>query len=183
MPNSTRIDVVRAVVDAGEARAALARTGGAGFELDRTVYYPYHWYRASGSAPRLLGRCALSVHCLVDACTGIASTADRFRCEPATVPAGAVIGAKQSRQRVVAAARRYVTHALGRGTRTLADFGVRLEHAGTVYKAFWIFGSGGLRVLVDSTTGGIHPLGEHTVDREVDGIEEIGEGNDERLLA
>ena len=160
MADAASVALLRAGLDAAEARQALTRIAGADdFELQQTVYYPYHWYRASGSAPRLLGRRALVVDCLVDACTGVASTADRFAPEPAAVPADAVIEAKRPARGTEPAARRYVTHALGRGARALADFGVRLEHAGVVHKALWIFAASGLRVLVDSTTGGIHPLG------------------------
>ena len=55
-------------------------------------------------------------------------------------------------------AARYVTHALGKGLRTISAFDIELDHRGVVYKAFWLLRCDGSAVLLDSATGELHLL-------------------------
>lgn len=159
MNDGRDITLIRAEIGASEATSVVAAVAGTeDVKIDRRVYYPYHWYRAAGSAPGLFGRRPISLSCLVDACNGVAGTADSFAVDKTTVSAAALIAARQEPDDVSLAARRYVTHALGRGLRTVADFSVDLDHRGIVHKSFWVLCCGECRVLVDGVTGQLHPL-------------------------
>ena len=153
------VALIRAEIGAGEAMSTVASVAGVtDVAVDRQIYYPYHWYRAAGSAPGLFGRRPVSLSCLVDACNGVVSTADSFTLDEVTVSGAVLVSARQDAGEAGLAARRYVTHALGRGLRTVANFNVDLDHRGVVYKSFWALRCGDSRVLLDGVTGRLHPL-------------------------
>ena len=160
MSDSARVNVIRATLEPGDARAMLASLDAPGYGHERTIEYPYFSFRASGFAPSLFGRRALSVDCLVDARTGDASTADGYRTQPVDVAADTLMALAGCPRVALREARRYAAHALGRGLRTLANFDLRIENTGVIYKSFWVFRRNATRVLVDSTTGSLHPLAD-----------------------
>ena len=159
MPDGRNVALIRAEIGAGEATSIVASVAGVtAAAVDRQIYYPYHWYRAAGSAPGLFGRRRVSLSCLVDACNGIVSTADSFALDDVTVSGALLVAARHEACDAAVAAQRYVTHALGRGLRTIANFNVDLDHRGVVHKPFWVLRCGESRVLLDGVTGRLHPL-------------------------
>ncbi len=159
MDDRRKLALIRAEIGAEEAMSTVASIAGiTDVAVDRQIYYPYHWYRAAGSAPGIFGRRPVSLSCLVDACNGIVSTADPFALDQATVSGAVLIAARQEARDAALAARRYVTYALGRGLRTVANFNVDLDHCGVVHKPFWVLRGGESRVLLDGVTGRLHPL-------------------------
>ena len=159
MTGARSVPVIREDFDAGAATRAVAETAGASdVRVERTIYYPYHWYRVAGSAPTWVGRRPFTVTCLVDARSGAASTADRFTVEPATVSAGALLLPRTEAIDATRQAERYLSHALGRRLRAIASFGLTLDHRGLVYKAYRILRCDGTGVLLDGVTGELHPL-------------------------
>lgn len=152
------VDVVAGHFDRAGAARAVADVGKADAYVERCLYYPYHWYRVDGSAPSWLGRRRITLGCLVDARSGVARTADDFDVEQSVVPADDLLQPSKDSVSAERQAQRYVSHALGKGLRTIASFDVELEHRGVVYKAFWVLRCGGTRVLLDSTSGELHVL-------------------------
>ena len=159
MHDGRNVALIRAEIGAGEARSTVASVAGVTeVVVDRRIYYPYHWYRAAGSAPGFFGRRPVSLSCLVDACSGTVSTADPFALDEVTVCDAVLVAARREACDTALAAHRYVTHALGRGLRTMANFNVDLDHRGVVHKPFWVLRCGESRVLVDGVTGRLCPL-------------------------
>ena len=159
MGSSKTVALIPERLDDYEALSVIEDiAGGARVAVDGKVFYPYHWYRASGSAPGLFGRQPIDLNCLVDACNGMAGTADRFDLETRAVERASLLQARQRSCDTGAAARRYVTHALGRSLRTIANFRIDLDHRGIVYKPFWVFGCGDRRMLVDGVNGAHCPI-------------------------
>jgi hypothetical protein len=56
------------------------------------------------------------------------------------------------------AAYRILMHQMSRRCKMIASFDICLAKRGIVYKAFWILRSRNVRFMVDSVTGGMHPL-------------------------
>ena len=160
MSDSTRVNVIHATLEPGDARSMLASLDAPGYERERTIAYPYFSFRVSGFAPSLFGRRALSIDCLVDARTGEASTTDNYRTQSVNVAPDTLMAFAGCPRDALREARRYAAHALGRGLRTLADFDLRIENTGVIYKSFWVFRRNATRVLVDSTTGSMHLLAD-----------------------
>jgi len=155
------VAVIRGQFDEGAAQRAVAAIAGADAEVERRVYYPYHWYRVAGSAPSWFGRQPVSLGCLVDARSGMASTADEFEVLESTVPAADLLTPSKDSQDAERQAQRYVSHALGKGLRTISSFDLELDHCGVVYKAFWLLRCAGAGVLLDSTSGELHVLNQN----------------------
>ena len=159
MTELTPVTVIRERLgDADAMRAVADVVGSAKVAIERRLYYPFHWYRVSGSAPALFARRPLTLECLVDARIGQASTADPFAVVRDTVPAGALLPPERDSQDAEREARRYASHALGRGLRTIASFELELEHRGVVHKAFWLMRCDGHGVLLDTTNGELQLL-------------------------
>lgn len=150
---------MREQVDAAAALGiveSLAGTSSPAFE--RRVYYPYYWFRVNGRTRTLFGRHAISTSCLIDGRNGMGATADPFEVETSLVAADDVLTLRASAADADRAARRVVSHSLGRRFRMLADFGITTRALGLIYKAFWLVRVDELTVLVDSMTGSVHPL-------------------------
>lgn len=154
------VDVVAGHFDRVAAARAVGRVAQAEAHVERCVYYPYHWYRVAGSAPSWLGRRKVALGCLVDARSGVARTADEFDVEKSVVPVGDLMQPNKDSVTAEREAQRYVSHALGRNLRTIANFDIELDHCGVVYKAFWILRCGETRVLLDSASGELQVLSQ-----------------------
>lgn len=160
------VDVVAGHYDRAGAARAVAEVAKATAHVERCLYYPYHWYRVGGSTPSWLGQREIAWGCLVDARSGVARTADDFDIEQSVVPADDLLQPRKDSVTAERQAERYVSHALGRSLRTIADFDVELDHRGVVYKAFWILRCGEVRVLLDSTSGELHVLSQGSSTRK-----------------
>lgn len=124
----------------------------------RAVYVPYFWFRATGSAPTPFGRRPIEVDCLVNALSGEGSTCGSFPLGERALPADAVLRSTCGESAAKGEAQRCVTHNVGRGLRTIADFRVALDARGIVYKPFWLLQDVDTPMIVDAMTGGWHPL-------------------------
>jgi hypothetical protein len=160
MVNDTnRISIICAQVSAAEAIEIAAAAGDvSGVRGATCIHYPYYWYRAQGSAPGLFGRRSLTLDCLVDARSGIASTTDRFTIEERRPADSVQLAPDRSADIARAAAQRCLAHSLGRRLRTIADFQLNLDDRGLVYKTYWVVDCAGEDLLVDSGNGAFHPL-------------------------
>lgn len=157
MRDPAELCVIREQLSAGEAVAMLAALVESPVSPDaRRVYYPYHFFRATGSTPGLFGRRRLSLDCLVDGRSGVASTSDPFDIvrrpggEADVLPTAVTLPLSERE------ARRCLTHGLGRRLRTIADFRLVLDYRGVVYKPYWLVDCGDDTVLVDSASGAWH---------------------------
>jgi hypothetical protein len=122
------------------------------------VIYPYYCFDAHCSVPTLVGRKDISLICLVDAVNGLGATADNFALKTETVPAASLLSVALEPDTAIDIAQRTVTHRMGKKLRMIASFDVSIVPRGMVHKRFWIVQSSEARVMVDSTTGNLHPL-------------------------
>jgi len=153
------LNVIRQQVDAAAAlRNIDALAGVATACIERKMYYPYYRFTADCVVPTLFGKKAMTVNCLVDGISGMGATADSFSIESLAVSADALLQIDVSAQEAEVSARRIISHQLGRKLRMIASFQVDIEPQSIVYKGFWIIRSQDTLVMVDSTSGCIHPL-------------------------
>lgn len=151
--------IVRGAINSVEALCVVASlTGDVDASVEREIAYPYFCFDADCSLPTLAGRRPLRMVCLVDAVNGLGATADGFELEKRSLQSADLMASEIDDDEAAAIAERTVSHRLGRRLRTIASFDVSLSSRGLVYKRFWIVRSGDARVMVDSTTGGLHPL-------------------------
>lgn len=155
----SEIGVMRASLDRGAARSLVAELSGGPAEIERRVYYPYFRFGVSGLLRWLFGSRTLRTECLVDARTGRASTADSLSVDRLMVVDEERLAAVKAPDEADRLARRYATHALGRGLRVLGNLHIQLDGGELVHRPFWIVRSDSTRVLVDAVTGELHPLG------------------------
>lgn len=159
MNKTSRVPVICEQVSAAEAIEIAAAAGDMiGVRGATCIHYPYYWYRAHGSAPGLFGRRSLTLDCLVDARSGVASTTDRFTIEERRLADSVQLTARHSTDDARGAAQRCLAHSLGRRLRTIADFQLNLDECGLVYKTYWVVDCAGEDLLVDSGNGAFHPL-------------------------
>ena len=153
------LNLVRQQVDAASAlRSIDALAGAATASIERKMYYPYYRFTAKCAVPTLFGRKTMTVNCLVDGVSGLGATASDFSIEPATVPADALLQLAVSAQEAERAAQRTISHQLSRKLRMIASFKMDIEPQSIVYKGFWIIRSQDTLLMVDSSSGCIHPL-------------------------
>ena len=153
------IAVIREQLSALDARAVVAAASHDAAAGDvRAVYYPYHYFDATGSAPGLFGRRPLALRCLVDARSGEAFSSDPFAIENREVAPAPVLSSGFDAVAAEAAALRCLSHGVGRRLRTIAEFRLRLDYRGLVFKAYWLLNCGSDTVLVDSGNGAWHLL-------------------------
>jgi hypothetical protein len=153
------IDIIEANVDAGAALQIIASLDeSVEASVGRLIYYPYYYYSAVCRVSSLFAKRRINAHCLVDGSRGIAATADRFQITPQLVLATDMLGTNISITDAQRQAARYLSHALGRKTRSIANFEVEIESKGVAYKAFWLAQSGEHEFIVDSVTGCLHTL-------------------------
>jgi hypothetical protein len=133
-------------------------TGDFDAKVEGDIVYPYYCFDAECSVPTLAGRKTLSLICLVDAINGIGATADSFVLKNEAVIVKSLLAGEIDDEAAADIAHRTVSHALGKKLRTITSFDVTLRPRGLVHKRFWIVQSSEARVMVDSMTGGVHPL-------------------------
>ena len=158
---TTTVDavVIRGALNSTDALCVVASlTGDVEVDIETELIYPYHCFDAHCSVPTLAGRKLLSLVCLVDAINGLGATADAFELQWQTVPVATLMAATLGDDEAVGIASRTVAHHLGRKLRTITSFDVDVRARGLVHKRFWIIRSSEARVMVDSTTGNLHPL-------------------------
>ncbi len=161
MSKSTTISMIHESIDSSEALQIVNTvTGSNAARIERKVFYPYFRFSAACSAPTLFGSKAFSAVCLVDACNGVAATADPVVVQDASISTDKILIAKTDAREAQRTAQRFLTHQLGRRLRTIGDFAVGLEGHGLIYKAFWLVRCGETLVMVDSLSGCLHSLGE-----------------------
>jgi hypothetical protein len=159
MTEQRSLSVIQQQVDAASAlRSIDALSGGATATIERMMYYPYYRFTANCAVPTLFGRKAMIINCLVDGVSGLGATAGDFLLEPATVAADMLLQLAVSAQDAERAAHRTISHQLGRKLRMIATFQVEIEPQSVIYKGFWIVRSKDTLIMVDSSSGCIHPL-------------------------
>ena len=127
-------------------------------QLEQAVYYPYHRFVLDGSVASWFGRRRLSAECLVDAQHGVASTSDPLTLVERFVDSAEMLPEITNAIEARNAALRYGQHAFSRLARAIASVDVNVQPLGTVFRRFSIVRAGPDRVMVDSVTGGLHPL-------------------------
>jgi hypothetical protein len=154
-----------AVIRYDEATAAAAELPDPGAEFSGAVYYPFLHFSATYRLPGFLARREFRATCLVDARRGFAATADSFDVQEELVAEADVLDVRVPADTAENAARRYLSHALGRRLKAIADFGIETRYRGVVYKKFRVISIAEQRFIVDSVTGAIHPLPRAARDR------------------
>ena len=152
---------VRESLDANDAlRIVNSIAGTVAACIERKIYYPYFWFSANCSTRTLFGKRSFSANCLVDGCNGLGATTDPFEVEESAVAGRAILATRTTGEMAEKSAKRYVSHNLSRGLKMIGHFNIDLESRGPVYKSFWLVDCKGTLVMVDSTTGSLHTLGE-----------------------
>ena len=159
MSKREQIVVVRGSITSTDALCLVSSlTGDVEVQLKPEVIYPYYCFDANCSVPTLAGRKELSLICLVDAVNGLGATADNFELKTENLSAARLLPVELDAEAASEIAQRTVTHRMGKKLRMIASFEVSLAPRGVVHKRFWIVQSSDARVMVDSTTGNLHPL-------------------------
>lgn len=159
MTEQVDIEVVAAQIDITAASQLVASVDPhAHVSINRPIYYPYYYFAASCRVKSLFVNREIPANCLVDGSRGIAATADGFEPSKESVSAEAMLETLVSPDDAKRQARRYLGHALGKKTRSIANFEIDLENRGVVYKKFWLAECGDHAFIVDSVTGHLHAL-------------------------
>ncbi len=159
MTDERMLTVIREQVDASTALQSIqaVRRDVAG-AVEKKMVYPYYRFRASCKIPTIVGKQGVAVDCLVDGINGLGATADPFMTDQLLVTDENLLKPEISNSEAVKIAHRTVTHQLGKKLKMIAPFDVTLEAKGVIYRSFWIVRIGDSRIMVDSVTGGMHPL-------------------------
>jgi hypothetical protein len=159
MSKREQVIVVRGSITSTDALCLVSSlTGDVEVQLKPDVIYPYYCFDANCSVPTMAGRKEVSLICLVDAVNGLGATADSFELKTETIPVSKLLPVELDIQAATDIAHRTVTHRMGKKLRMIASFDVSIVPRGMVHKRFWIVQSVDARVMVDSTTGSLHPL-------------------------
>jgi len=159
MGKNDQVVVVRGSITSTDALCLVSSlTGDVEVQLKPEVIYPYYCFDAKCSVPTMAGRKDVSLICLVDAVNGLGATADKFELKTETISESTLLPIELDTQTAIDIAKRTVTHRMGKKLRMIASFDVSIARRGMVHKRFWIVQSSGARVMVDSTTGNLHPL-------------------------
>ncbi len=153
------LHVITQQLDANAAARCLrTMTADDSATFERKVFYPYHRFSADCTVPMIFRKESLSVTCLVDGVNALGATTDPFEVERITVAAEEVMTMKVLNDEAHRAAYRILMHQMSRRLKMIASFDICLAKRGIVYKAFWILRSRDVLFMVDSVTGGMHPL-------------------------
>jgi len=159
MSSHEQVIMARGSFSSTEALCFVASlTGDIEAQVETDIVYPYYCFDANCSIPTMVGRKQVALICLVDAINSVGATADSFELKHEAVAATSLLAAEISSEDASDIAHRTVTHSLSKNLRTISSFDVTLTPRGLVHKRFWIVQSSEARVMVDSTTGGLHPL-------------------------
>lgn len=159
MTDRQQVVVIRGALNSTDALCVVASlTSNMDAIVETEMIYPYFCFDANCSVPTVIGRKAVSMICLVDAVNGLGATADSFGLRKEDVGSDILLAAEIENAEAEKAAHRTVTHRLGKKLRTISTFDVALTPRGLIHKRFWIVRTSDARVMVDSTTGSLHPL-------------------------
>ena len=159
MTRQEQVVVIRGAISSTDALCLVSSlTGDIDARLAPEIIYPYYCFDAGCSVPPLAGRKNVSLICLVDAANGLGATADKFELKKETVPLERLLPVELCSDSAAAIAQRTVTHRMGKKLRMIASFDISIVPRGMVHKRFWIVQSIEAKVMVDSTTGSLHPL-------------------------
>ena len=159
MAKQERIQVINEELTSSvAARCLQTMTGDKNASFERKVFYPYHRFVADCTVPTMFGKESFSVSCLVDGINALGATSDSFEVERVLVDADEVMAMKVVNDEAHRAAYRILMHQMSRRLKMIASFDICLAKRGIVYKAFWILRSRDVLFMVDSVTGGMHPL-------------------------
>jgi hypothetical protein len=159
MARQERIRVINQELDADMAvRCLQTMTGDTAASFERRVFYPYHRFVADCIVPTMFGKESLSINCLVDGINALGATSDAFDVEQILVDEIEIMRMSVVNDEAHRAAYRILMHQLSRRLKMIASFDICLAKRGIVYKAFWILRSRNVRFMIDSVTGGMHPL-------------------------
>lgn len=159
MTDEEQVVVVRGAINSTDALCVVASlTNDVEATVESEMIYPYFCFNAECSVPTLIGRKQLSIICLVDAVNSLGATADSFELKKETVATDILLDTDIEEIEAEKIAHRTVTHHLGKKLRTISSFDVTVKPRGLIHKRFWIIRTSDARVMVDSTTGSLHPL-------------------------
>jgi len=159
MTKREQVVIVRGSITSTDALCLVSSlTGDVEVQLKPDVIYPYYCFDANCSVPTLAGRKEIKLICLVDAVNGLGATADNFELKTEALPVSKLLPVELDTRAATDIAQRTVTHRMGKKLRMIASFDVSIVPRGMVHKRFWIVQSSDARVMVDSTTGNLHPL-------------------------
>ena len=159
MADEKMLTVIREQVDASAALQSIhAVRGDVAGVVEQKLYYPYYRFKAGCKVPTMIGKQDVAVDCLVDGINGLGATADPFITDKLMVTNENLLHPDISRDEAVKIAHRTVTHQLGKKLKMIAPFEVTLEATGLVYRSFWIVRIGDSRIMIDSVSGGMHPV-------------------------
>ena len=159
MADEKMLTVIREQVDASAALQGIhAARGDVAGIVEQKMLYPYYRFKAGCKISTMLGKQDVAVDCLVDGINGLGATADPVISDQLNVTDENLLGPEISNSEAVKVAHRTVTHQLGKKLKMIAPFDVTLEAKGMIYRSFWIVRIGDRRIMVDSVTGGMHPL-------------------------
>ena len=161
---TSHVVAIAGCITSAQAEGVVASTSGEwSCRIRRKLYYPYFWSQLSCTARTLLGTSSARWSSLVDARTGLASTADPFELERVDGDAEGVLAPRLTEDTALRIARRYVAY-VGRNRRkALVVPDVKVLDRCLVHKPFWIVDGTTRRdvsfsVLVDGVTGAFHIL-------------------------
>lgn len=152
------LEVICGEIDASAALRNVEGIGGHIPVVEQSVLYPYRRYTVRCDVPTMIGNKSMTLNCLVDGINGHAATTDDFATDKHNSLRERRLQTFIPDDDAKRAARRTVTHRLGKKLRMIAPFNVQLESAGTVYRRFWIIRIGEQRIMTDSVTGNMHLL-------------------------
>ena len=159
MADLEQVVVIRGAINSTDALCVVASlTSDVEASVESEMIYPYYCFDAACSVPTLVGRKRLSMICLVDAVNGLGATADSFELKQEIAPDDLILASDIDAAEAEKIAHRTVTHRLGKKLRTIASFDVHVTPRGLIHKRFWIVKTSDARIMVDSTTGSMHPL-------------------------
>ena len=159
MGDEKMLTVIREQVNASAALQSIHAAGGdvAGV-IEQKLFYPYYRFKAGCKISTMLGKQDVAVDCLVDGINGLGATADPFVTDQLNVTDENLLKPEISKREAGKIAHRTVSHQLGKKLKMIAPFDVTLEAKGMIYRSFWIVRVGDSRIMVDSVTGGMHPV-------------------------
>lgn len=159
MASQENITVIKSDLNLDAAtRCFRAMTGDKNAEFERRIYYPYHSFSADCSVPTLRGRRSVAVDCLVDGVNALGATSDAFTTERKTIDAEELLPMTVVNEQAHRTAYSTLMQQMAKRLKMIASFDIFLAKRGIVYKTFWILRSRGALFMVDSVTGGMHPL-------------------------
>ncbi len=164
---SAPINVISGGLERGEVERRIAGASpGWKVEIEREIYYPYHWVLLRYAASTLLGKSAVPIWVVVDARTRIAATTDPFELAPVEreqLKTTTIVDPQVPATDAVGIAQRYAAYVMRNRHKALVVPQVDLLEQDLVYKPMSTVrlsreGEQSFRVLVDAMSGAFHAL-------------------------